>query len=284
MNKSIDFTFTGGLPATQYTTAWMQDSYRKAFIGLAGLIGDKVIVSGIEVVGGNVTNGWISVNGELLPFVGGPVGSDVIIQQITEDRVYNDNVNHTIYYNRQATIGSGAGSFPFADLTRPGTIKEIWQSGDLKQVHCDGAYIAANFDGTGLGTGKRVGWAVCNGSNGTVNMGGRVAIGYDGVLVDPVDNVWDVVYNTMLSTGGQKKHTLASGEQGALTVAAMVDDIGGGGTSAIARIKFNGTEVLRDGAPNQGNWGTNTVIAAAAAGTAHENRPPFVVTLYLMKL
>lgn len=284
MNKRIDLSFNGGLPATQYTLDWMQDSYRAAFAGLAGMIGDKVIISGVAVVGGNVTSGWIAVNGELLPFVGAPVGTDVIIQEITEDRVYNDNVNHTVYYKRQATIGSGAGSFPFADLTRPGTIKELWQTGDLKQVHCDGAYIAANFDGTGLGIANRVGWAVCNGDNGTVNMGGRVAIGYDAVAIDPADNVWDVIYNTMLSTGGQKKHTLASGEQGAITAAAMVDDIGGGGTSAIARIKINGTEVPRDGAGNQGGWGSNATIAAAAAGTAHENRPPFVVTLYLMKL
>lgn len=53
-----------------------------------------------------------------------------------------------------------------------------WKTGDIKEVACDAAYIAANFTGTGLGTNERVGWAICNGQNGTINKGGRVGLGY----------------------------------------------------------------------------------------------------------
>lgn len=51
-----------------------------------------------------------------------------------------------------------------------------WLTGDIKEVDCTDAYITANFDGTGLGINERVGWAICNGNNGTRNRGGRVSV------------------------------------------------------------------------------------------------------------
>jgi hypothetical protein len=39
--------------------------------------------------------------------------------------------------------------------------------------------LSTDFDGTGLGRWRYKGWAVCNGGNGTVNMGGRALIGLD---------------------------------------------------------------------------------------------------------
>lgn len=50
---------------------------------------------------------------------------------------------------------------------------------DIKEVDCDAAYITANFDNTGLGINERLGWAICNGNNGTKNRMGRTSIGYD---------------------------------------------------------------------------------------------------------
>lgn len=38
---------------------------------------------------------------------------------------------------------------------------------DVMMLSCSNAYIIANFDGTGLGIAERVGWAICNGANGT---------------------------------------------------------------------------------------------------------------------
>jgi hypothetical protein len=56
-----------------------------------------------------------------------------------------------------------------------------WLTGDIKEIDCTDAYIAANFDNTnGIGIigGEREGWAICNGQNGTRNRTGRVSIGY----------------------------------------------------------------------------------------------------------
>jgi len=43
------------------------------------------------------------------------------------------------------------------------------QSGDIKRVKCDITYLNDNFDVNGLGKNLRLGWAICNGNNGTDN-------------------------------------------------------------------------------------------------------------------
>jgi hypothetical protein len=55
-----------------------------------------------------------------------------------------------------------------------------WLTGDIKEIDCTDAYIAANFTNTGLGIigSEREGWAICNGQNGTRNRTGRVSVGY----------------------------------------------------------------------------------------------------------
>ena len=57
-----------------------------------------------------------------------------------------------------------------------------WITGDIKEVYCTNAYIAANFVSAGptkgLGTGPRLGWAICNGNNGTPNDDGRTPIAW----------------------------------------------------------------------------------------------------------
>lgn len=123
MNKRLDLTKNGGFPATQHTLAFMQDSYRLAFMALASMIGDKIIVMGCDVVGGTVTDGWISVGGELMPFKGGllQAESKVIITEATAERIFDDGVQNTVYFEKIARLGS-PGAFAFTDLIRIGTI------------------------------------------------------------------------------------------------------------------------------------------------------------------
>lgn len=55
--------------------------------------------------------------------------------------------------------------------------------GDIKEVICTQAYITANFNGsTGLGMNERLGWAICNGQNGTIDLRDRVTVGYGGSI------------------------------------------------------------------------------------------------------
>ena len=129
MNKRIDFSFNGGFPATQYMTNFMQDSYRSCFMAFAALVGDKTIVQGCDVVGGQVTNGWISVGGELIQFIGGvlPPDASVAITETPSSRLFENGSTHDVYFVKTATI-STPGTFPFADLKRLTLYKDFIDS------------------------------------------------------------------------------------------------------------------------------------------------------------
>lgn len=260
MNKRIDFSFTGGFPATQDTLDKMQHSYRDAFAGLAGLIGDKVIVSGVVVTGGTVSGGWISVGGELMPFIGGSTGASVIVEEVADgsDQTFEDGGVHTVYYKKQARIGTPA-SFPFTDLVRPNTIKETWQTGDVKQLYVDAAYIAANFDGTGLGINLRTGWKLMNGNNGTINMGGRVAVGYDPGDTD-YDNAGDI--------GGSKTATLIKANIPVLNVDRP--------------LKINDTD--RGGSASNFSLDNVETVNVGGSATPFDIRQPYATLVYIVKI
>ena len=49
---------------------------------------------------------------------------------------------------------------------------------EVRDLWVNQTYIDTNFDATGLGTGIMLGWAICNGQNGTPPMDGLVSIGY----------------------------------------------------------------------------------------------------------
>lgn len=63
---------------------------------------------------------------------------------------------------------------------------------------------AWNFDGTGLGTGTLLGWALCNGNNGTPNLLNRFIMG-------------TVTSAGLLVTGGSNTHTITTAELAAHT-------------------------------------------------------------------
>lgn len=70
------------------------------------------------------------------------------------------------------------------------------QTGDVKEIDVSNSYLTANFDASGLGTNERLGWAICNGNNGTRNRGGRVSIQTNST------------YPVLGATGGESSHTL----------------------------------------------------------------------------
>jgi hypothetical protein len=271
MNKRIDLSNNGGFPATQDTLSFMQDSYRDALKGIAKLCGDKSIIDGVVVNAGVVSNGWISYNGELIPFVGGLFSAGVVIQETATKAVFQDLVERDAYFTKVAFCG-GPATFQFSDLKKLTTLQEVWLVGDIKEVDCTAEYIADNFDSTGLGINERIGWAICNGQNGTKNRGGRVGIGYSTVTDDPLDNVWENTYNNIGATGGEKEHTLTINEipehDHTVRKNGFLNKGGGDGTNVI------GSEI-----------GSNQLKTGfAGGGEAHENRMPFIVSLFIQKI
>ncbi|MBC9915008.1 hypothetical protein [Chitinophaga varians] len=287
MNRVEELTNLGGFPMTQYTLDFMQKSYRESLGALARLVGSAVIVSGMEDNGNTVANGWISYNGELLPFIGGAKQSTWIVEELKEPRKFADLVDRNVYFTRQARFA--AGGIAYSSLQRIDTllglkgtiasletrlgqrIDNVWKRGDVIEVDCSKAYLQANFDSSGLGINERTGWAICNGANGTRNRGGRFAVGYDPTQLD---------YNDLGKLGGKDWVSLTADQNGPhshnYTAVRYDNETWGDGAE---ENKYGPGWLL-----SQGRLGNNSTTSVSGYGSPHENRPPFFVTLWIMKL
>ena len=133
------------------------------------------------------------------------------------------------------------------------------QSGDVKRVKCDLAYLNANFEVNGLGKNLRLGWAICNGINGTDNLAGRVGVGYG------------LGYSSLGSTGGSATHTLTINEIPAHTHASngSTSTSGGSGQNVVNNANDNTADVI---------------TKSEGGGQPHNNMQPYIINLYIMKL
>ena len=125
MNR-IDFNQTGGFPlSTQILDAgqkayWILNQYAY-FAG-----NNFVIITGCEAgSGGTVTDGYVVINGEPMPFIGTTATADVIIVEIPDSRGFEDGNVKPVIYERYATFGSGVSSFSWWDFRRPKTLFQL---------------------------------------------------------------------------------------------------------------------------------------------------------------
>lgn len=139
------------------------------------------------------------------------------------------------------------------------------QTGDVKEIDVSTSYIAANFDVTGLGKNERLGWAICNGNNGTRNRSGRVPLQYD------VSN-----YPTLGATGGNNTISLNANNIPVLSANLPVSsgDNGGGDFSRIMATNIE---------PQGSKLYTNT-INQGSTNTPIDIRQQYIVTLFIQKL
>lgn len=274
MNQRLDFSHLGGFPLEQDHLDFMQVSYRAAFGALSQLVGDKTILYGVQVQGGQVTDGWISYNGELMPFRGGALSSGVIIQETGDTLTYLDGSVYTAKFTKYATCGSPA-SFAFADLSRPQSVRDSWQTGDIKMVKCTADYIAANFDSGGTGINERLGWIICQ------ELQGRFPVGYDMRATNPGNTWWDALYHQIGQTGGEKTHQLTTAELPVFRLKVVQAD---GVTPFVEDTNHGGGLISIKG--DSDNSSANGFIQTESLGQnqPHENRPPFYVTLFIEKL
>ena len=183
MNK-INFNQTGGFPLSTNILDAMQSAYA-IFNQLGSLAGNKAIISGCEQLGNTVADGVIFLNGEILPFKGGAIGTSIIIKEESESRVFEDGATKPVIYKRYAGFGSSLPEKTFAwvefkrfenllNLTEKKaekteldkSIKRIEKLEEQKPVI--GEIKQGIFD---LGN-LPPGWFHCNGQNGTPDLRG----------------------------------------------------------------------------------------------------------------
>jgi len=102
--KLLDFSILNGWPASSSTWKFMQEQLLQLQI-LSLLGGNNFIVSGCTDLGGTIDNGWVVVNGEILPFVGGAVQANVVIVDTAVNRGFSNGTSNPYYHNRVATFG-----------------------------------------------------------------------------------------------------------------------------------------------------------------------------------
>ena len=126
---------------------------------------------------------------------------------------------------------------------------------DIKYIWADTTYLGDNFETSGLGKLLRLGWAICNGNNGTPNLGGRMIMTYGGD------------FTTLNAIGGSKDAVVVEHSHGIKY-----------GSNGIGT-KYPETPYIGDtiGGDMQG---TETV---GVSGT-NKNMQPYMVALKIMKL
>ena len=124
---------------------------------------------------------------------------------------------------------------------------------ESKVLVVDSAYVAANFDSTGLGKNICIGWAIRNGQNGTDNIDGTFSMAYG------------AVNNVLGQTGGSKDAVVVAHTHDI----ELYDEVG-------------------IGAPAGGNPAglTNGTGISKSTGVSgiNKNLPPFRIELHIMKL
>lgn len=148
-----------------------------------------------------------------------------------------------------------------------------WLPGDIKEIDCTDAYIAANFDANGIGINERAGWAICNGYNGlTRNRTGRVSVGYGSVT--PLGTAG--LASTHPSVGASISSPVIGGQKDAVVVAhTHTISYGTSGTNTSTQVKGD--------ADGDTLIGTKTTNSTGVSGN-NMNMQPYIVTLFIQKL
>jgi hypothetical protein len=117
MNR-IDFTQTGGFPLDQDVFGFQQVNINTA-MQPAAVFGSLAIISGCSIIGSTVSNGYVVINGEVLPFEAGIIEEKVRIVETRTDLSYEDGVDRPSQINRIVRFGDDAGTtYTWTDFKR----------------------------------------------------------------------------------------------------------------------------------------------------------------------
>jgi microcystin-dependent protein len=274
MNRA-NFQQTGGFPLETDTLDFMQDSYTQLQQVTAAICGDSpAIISGCNIMGSTVTEGWVVINRELLPFEGGPLGTRVGIVETTTNKVFEDAVERPVYARRKVVFNL-SGSINWTDLKRIEPLSTVVPKGLISMW-------------SGAISNIPTGWLLCDGTNGTPNLKGKFIVGYDSSSTD---------YNSVGKIGGAEVVTLTGAQSGVAPHSHTINDPGHSHTIESNRdyfyIGIDGAgagglaKIIRAAPININSAYTGITINSATsqnASASHENRPPFYTLAYIIKV
>lgn len=105
MDKTI---WANGFQLTPAAMEFLQNEFTGAIGGVVGDI-SSYVVSGCAVSGGVRTNGWVVINGEIMPFVANTLNTDYVkIQQTSTQNMYSTGTPQSAFYTRYAECAESA--------------------------------------------------------------------------------------------------------------------------------------------------------------------------------
>jgi microcystin-dependent protein len=244
--------------------------------------GEPVVLSGCELSNINpvgftvdISAGVVFIDGEVRESPAYSGSYPVYLEpsaDLIETRDFEDGTTEDVFVTKSAIYSASLPGVEhikfnpttksrFSDVLKRATTK----TGEIIMQSVSSSF----FDGTGLGFDEYDGFALCNGSNGTVDLKGRFIVGQDAGNVD-YDNIGD--------TGGAESVTLTGQQSGIKAHTPQIDsavisyDTGGNVADVIRTFQAsNGLKNLEE-VPN------------ASASQSHENRPPYFTLAYIQRV
>ena len=285
--KTSDIGNSTALPIKSGTLEFIQDAYKET---IANLITGLIPVSATDTIyiisgcintgtGANyiISSGVVYVNDEVynvdavtftLTGLQKAYARIAITQFITnaDPVAFTDGVTRNVHNIRKIVIENttASSSLPeYKDFIKIGA----WLKGDVKQVDVSTAYIAVNFDETGLGRLERLGWAICNGANNTFDRARRTAVGYD-----PTTFVSGNNFTQLRNVFGAENHTLTEAQLPAI--------------SRDLKVPLSSLPSGNTGITYAGNTPVLVTVDTISfgSGQTHNNMQPSIVTLFIQKI
>ncbi|MWB96763.1 hypothetical protein GON26_20570 [Flavobacterium sp. GA093] len=131
MNRT-NFNQTGGFPLKTERLDELQKSY-EIFNNLGNIAGNLVILSGCNVTGSNVSDGVVVIDGEIYPFKGGYISSNVVITSTTSTKEFEEGGAKPVHTIKEAGFGTASESWPWASFIRPIPTRDFKAALDIKE-------------------------------------------------------------------------------------------------------------------------------------------------------
>lgn len=291
--NSINFYSGDKFPQYRQALAKMQDMIHLVAV-LAGMGGQNFILSGCTIgTDGKTSGGYVVINGELLPFIGGDTKNKITIKETRQAETAFNVVYPELYITRVAQFLDN-GEYNWGDFKQVPTNVELYNQvkdvvgvpvgagldwdGDIADIPkdyllCDGrALLIEEYPELYKKLGIR--W----GGNGSTNFylpnkGGRFSVGYTGAGdYAKIGAIGGEEYVTLLAKHlANHKHIMPWGES---PNSAWNPPWG-------YAVGYIGNQRGSDGTDNDNAWAYSSDVGENAA---HENRPPFYVEGKIIKV